>query len=85
MRNSLILFGQQCLIQGRAVGLIYSWLLVAGGLIAVSIHSYFLWQGDDAFRLPVSLGLLVATFIVSMAQATGLLLWHRNPVQIGKQ
>jgi hypothetical protein len=65
----LVLFGQQCLSQGRPAGLVLSWLLVAGGMIAVSIHSYFLLKGDDAFRLPVSLGLLVATFFLSIAQA----------------
>jgi len=48
-------------------------LLVVGGMIAVSIHSYFLLQGDDAFRLPISLGLLSATFLISLAQAISLL------------
>lgn len=69
----LILFGQQCLIQGRAAGFVFSWLLVAGGIMAVSVHAYFFLQGDDAFRLPVSLGLLVTTFLLSLAQAIALL------------
>jgi len=69
----LILFGQQCLTQDRTAGIVFSWLLVAGGVIAVSIHSYFLLQGDEAFRLPVSLGLLAATFLLSLAQAIVLL------------
>lgn len=68
----LVIFGQKCITQGSPTGLIFSWLLVVGGLIAVSIHSYFLWQGDDAFRLPVSLGLLATTFILSLAQAMAL-------------
>ncbi len=68
----LVIFGQKCITQGCPTGLLFSWLLVVGGLIAVSIHSYFLWQGDDAFRLPVSLGLLATTFILSLAQAIAL-------------
>jgi len=40
--------------------------------IAVSVHAYFFLQGDDAFRLPVSLGLLVTTFLLSLAQAIAL-------------
>jgi hypothetical protein len=72
----LMLFGQQCLTQGRTAGMIFSWLLVAGGLIAVSIHSYFLLQGDDAFRLPVSVGLLASTFLLSLAQAIALLVFR---------
>ncbi|PIG91819.1 DUF6713 family protein [Gloeocapsopsis sp. IPPAS B-1203] len=69
----LILFGQRCLTQGRTAGFMFSWLLVAGGIIAVSIHAYFLLQGDNAFRLPVSLGLLVTTFFLSLLQAIALL------------
>jgi hypothetical protein len=72
----LMLFGQQRLTQGYADGFVFSWLLVAGGIIAVSLHSYFLLQGDDAFRLPVSLGLLTATFLLSLAQAIALFTLH---------
>lgn len=68
----LVLFGQQCLTQGRTAGIVFSWLLVVGGIFAVSIHSYFLLQGDDAFRLPVSLGLLTTTFLLSLALAIAL-------------
>lgn len=70
---ALILMGQHRLTQGRPAGIVFSWLLVAGGLSAVSIHSYFLMQGDASFRLPVSLALLIATFGVSLAQAMVLL------------
>jgi hypothetical protein len=77
----LMLFGQQRLIQGYADGLGFSWLLVAGGIIAVSLHSYFLLQGDDAFRLPVSLGLLAATFLLSLAQAIALFILHSTRSQ----
>jgi hypothetical protein len=78
----LVLLGQRWLTQGRTAGLVSSWLLVAGGIIAVSIHSYFLLQGDDAFRLPVSLGLLAATFLLSLAQAIVLSFCHLNPSRL---
>jgi hypothetical protein len=68
----LVLFGQQCLTQGRVAGIVFSWLLVAGGIMAASIHSYFLLQGDDAFRLPVSIGVLATTSLLSLAQAIAL-------------
>jgi len=74
----LMLFGQQCLTQGRTAGIVFSWLLVAGGVIAAGIHSYFLLQGDDAFRLPVSLGLLATTFLLSLTQA--IVLFYAMPV-----
>ncbi len=74
----LVLYGHQALIQGRAIGLVFSWLLVAGGLFAVTIHSYYLLQASEAFRLPVSLGLLTATFFLSLAQAVALLTLRRT-------
>lgn len=74
----LVLYGYQTLVQGRASGLVFSWLLVAVGLFAVTIHSYFLLQASEAFRLPVSLGLLAATFLLSLAQAVALLTLRRQ-------
>lgn len=75
----LVLYGHQALIQGRAVGFVFSWLLVAGGLSAVTIHAYFLLQAGELFRLPVSLGLLAATFLLSLAQAFALFTRQKMP------
>ncbi len=80
----LILFGHQRLVQGRTAGYVFSWLLVAGGMIAAGIHSYFLLQGDDAFRLPVSLGLLITTFLLSLAQAIALFTLHNQFYLVSK-
>jgi hypothetical protein len=52
-------------------------LLGVAGL-AVAIHATFLLRGHEAFRLPVSLALLVATSVLSLAQAAALLA-PRNP------
>ena len=70
---AVILYGHQALALGRASGIVLSWVLVAGGLFAVIIHTYFLLQGSDAFGLPVSLALLVTTFVLSLVQAAVLL------------
>lgn len=68
----VVLYGLQALAQGQVAGIVLSWLLVAGGWFAGLIHSYFILSGDDAFRLPVSIFLLAATFILSTLQAAAL-------------
>ena len=68
----VILYGLQALVRGSFSGLVLSWALVAGGLFAAIVHLFFLLQGDAAFRLPVSLALLVATFVFSLVQAATL-------------
>jgi hypothetical protein len=73
----VVLYGHQALALGRALGRVISWVLVAGGLIAAVVHTYFLLNGDEAFRLPVSSALLAATFAISLMQAKALL-WARD-------
>ena len=68
-----ILYGHQALALGRAAGFMLSWVLAAGGLFAFIIHGYFLLQGSEAFMAPASLALLVATLVLSLAQAAALL------------
>ena len=74
----LVLYGHQALVQGHISGRIFSWMLVAGGLFAITIHSYFLLQGSESFRLPVSTGLLAATFFLSLAQAVVMLITRKR-------
>lgn len=69
----VILSGHQALALGRASGFVLSWVLVGGGFFAAIIHTYFLLQGGEAFRLPASLALLVATFVLSLVQAAALI------------
>lgn len=69
----VILYGHQALALGRASGFMLSWALSAGGLFAFIIHSYFLLQGSETFMAPASLALLVATLVLSLAQAAALL------------
>ncbi len=67
-----VLYGQQALMRGETAGTAMSWVLVAGGLFAVGIHSYFIFSGDLAFRQPMSVFLLGATFVVSLLQGAAL-------------
>lgn len=71
---ALVLYGQRSLALGRPSGKAFSWALAASGLFAAVFHGFHLLRGDEAFRLPFSLTLLVATFVLSVAQALGLLL-----------
>lgn len=70
----LVLYGDQALARGRPAGQVMSGVLAAGGLFAAGFHAAHLWAGDPGFRLPVSLGLLAATALLSVLQAA--LLWR---------
>ncbi len=74
----VVLYGLQALVTGRLSGIIFSWILVAGGLFAVAIHTFFILKGSQAFRLPVSLLLLAVTLVLSMAQALALVRSRRR-------
>jgi hypothetical protein len=74
----MVLYGLQALVTGRSSGIIFSWVLVAGGFFAVVIHTYFILKGSEAFRLPASLVLLLATLVLSLAQALVLLRARRR-------
>lgn len=71
---ALVLYGQRSLALSRPSGKVVSWALAASGLFAAVFHGFHLLRGDEAFRLPFSLTLLVATFVLSVAQALGLML-----------
>lgn len=65
---ALVLYGLAALAQGRPAGRFLYLLLAATGLFTAGIHSYFLLHGSADFRLPVSLALLAATLLLSLAQ-----------------
>lgn len=64
----LFLYGLVLVYQQTLAGLILSLVLSFGGLFAFSIHTYFLRQGRDEFKLPISRFILAATLAVSLAQ-----------------
>jgi hypothetical protein len=47
---------------------IFSYLLAGAGIFAFAIHTIFIATGHPEFRTPVSLGVLVATLLVSIGQ-----------------
>jgi len=75
----LVLYGSRALALGRTSGVLLSWALVAAGLLAVGLHSFFLLRGHEEFGVPVSLGLLAATLLLSLAQAVLLGRSTRSP------
>lgn len=71
---ALVLYGQRSLALGRPSDKTFSWALAASGLFAAVFHGVHLLSGEEAFRLPFSLTLLAATFVLSLAQALVLML-----------
>ena len=65
---SAILFGLLAITQWYITGIIFSFILCAGGLFAFSIHTYFLMKGKEEFSTPISVGLLISILVFSIAQ-----------------
>jgi hypothetical protein len=65
----LVLYGLVLVFQQTFAGLIFSLVLSFGGVFAFSIHTYLIRKGRDEFKSPISLFILAATLVVSLAQA----------------
>jgi hypothetical protein len=65
----VVLYGLVLVFQRTFAGLIFSLVLSFGGLFAFAIHTYFIRRGRHEFKTPISLFILIATLIVSLAQA----------------
>lgn len=63
-----VIYGLIALVAGRPFGLIASLVVSLAGLTAFGLHGLFLARGRPEFRSPVSLGLLIGTVILSIAQ-----------------
>jgi hypothetical protein len=73
----LILFGLVQVWQESLSGQILSLVLSLAGLFAFSIHTFFNCKGHPEFKTPISLVVLAATLIVSLAQLATTILWLR--------
>lgn len=62
------LTGFRQVLLGEAYGSLFSLLLAASGVLAFSIHSYFILTEHTEFTLPASLVLLALILIVSLVQ-----------------
>ncbi len=61
--------GFALLVDDQTGGYVFALLVAGGGLFAFGIHTFFLSRGDERFRTPVSVALLVAMLLVSPVQA----------------
>jgi hypothetical protein len=64
----LVLVGLLLVAQGNFAGLIISIVLGLMGIFAFSIHVFFLKRGHPEFKTPVSIFILIATFVLSILQ-----------------
>jgi hypothetical protein len=64
----LVLYGLVLVSQRTFAGLGFSLILGFAGLFAFSIHAYFIRRGRDEFKSPISLAILLATFVLSLVQ-----------------
>jgi hypothetical protein len=76
----VFLWGIPVIVLGQPGGRVFQWLLVAAGFLAPILHGVFLTSGDLRFRNGVSLSVLGAMALVSVAQSI-LLLRHNGPSQ----
>lgn len=65
----VLLYGLALLSRHSSSGLIFSLILSFAGIFAFSIHMFFIKKGRNEFKAPISLFILIATLIVSIAQA----------------
>jgi hypothetical protein len=65
----LVLYGLVLVSQRTFAGLVLSVILGLAGVFAFSIHMYFIRQGRDEFKSPISVAILLATLAVSLVQA----------------
>ncbi len=63
-----ILLGLVLVYDSQFAGYILSLILSVGGLFAFAFHFYHLHKGKQEFNTPLSKGLIISTFIISLFQ-----------------
>lgn len=63
-----ILLGLVFIYDNKFVGLIFSFIVAAGGLFAFFFHFYHLRKGKPEFNTTLSKALIVSTFVISIIQ-----------------
>jgi hypothetical protein len=64
----IFIFGAIPVYNGTGLGIIFTTLVSLIGIAAFIIHMYFFARGREEFKTPVSIGLLIAIFLVSVLQ-----------------
>lgn len=67
-----VLYSHSRIVADIRSGLAFYKLLAGLGFLTVGIHAFFLLRGSDSFNQPVSLALLLATFVLSTWQLVAL-------------
>lgn len=65
---ALVLYSHARVVRNIKTGLYFYRLLSILGFLTIAIHSFFFLVGSDYFAQPMSIALLVATFILSTWQ-----------------
>jgi uncharacterized protein DUF6713 len=65
----VVLYGLVLVREGATAGLVISTLLAASGIFAFTAHMFFIARGHHQFQTPISLFILLATLLMSLAQA----------------
>jgi hypothetical protein len=66
----VLFYGVVWIVRQSYAGIVLSLILAFCGIFAFSIHMFFIRTGHPEFRAPVSVAILVATLLVSLAQLT---------------
>ena len=69
---ALVLYAHNRIVTDIGTGLGYYKLLAALGYLTVGVHSFFFMLGGGSFRQPMSIALLLATFVLSTWQLLAL-------------
>ena len=64
----VVLYGLVLVVRHTFAGLVISLVLGLSGLVAFALHTAFIKRGHPEFNTPISLFILIATLIGSLAQ-----------------
>jgi hypothetical protein len=65
---ALVLYAHGRVVGGLDAGMFFYKLLAGLGFLTCGIHAFFLLRGSESFVQPMSLGLLIGTFVLSSWQ-----------------
>lgn len=63
-----VLYGLVLVYEATFAGRIFALVLGLAGIFAFSIHMFFIKRGNEAFKTPLSLLILISTLPLSLAQ-----------------
>ncbi len=69
---ALVMYSHSRVMSNIQAGLAFYKLLAALGFLTVGIHSFFFLHGSESFMQPMSVALLLATFVLSVWQLLAL-------------